>query len=311
MLFGFHFLLPTRITIGYKSSKSVDMAQERDRPNAVLPSTDQSAHAMTEPSGQSRITSTVSTTRSIRSEDRESLNKGNESSPSEDGQQVNLAKYGLPEAIKELSQVVPETLDSIIRASVENILSQITAEREVHLRLQEEERWKSEDNGERAKNKVRVVVTGKAVDRVLSKPTTTDGSHSSSEPLDTRLIHTPPPSEGIISLPTTMKPSPVTENETDFALETTSFEPRKNGSHTANTNSSSSNPKKWKLLRELFRRLSETDQYLGLFHHRSTGELHYPDLRSRLQITKQALHLSQETAFVSQHTSCVLSRSIC
>lgn len=297
------------------------MAQERDYATADMSPFNRPACPLTEPSEQSRRASTVSTADSREPEDKKSSNKGNGSFLPEDDQRVNLSKYRLPEALTKLNQVLPRTLDNVIKSSVENILSQVTAESEINWRLREEERLKSQDNGERSKKTRREVDKGKRVDRMRVRSTTAEGSNSSSEPFDARLVPTPPPSEQANSFPPTEKASPSTESELELApetaaatstdLTTANFGPRKNRSHTANTSSSSpSNPRKWQLLRTVFRKLSDTDPYLGLLRHHSTGDLNHPDLRTRLKKTKEALHLGQETGFVFPHTSHILFYSL-
>lgn len=297
------------------------MAQERDYPTFSLCSADRSACLLTGPNGQSRGVSAVSAAGFRDSEDRHSSNKGNGSSLPEEDQRVDLSKYGLPEALTKLNQVLPGTLENVIKSSVESILSQVTAESEINWRLQQE-RWKSHDSGERANEADRGVDKGKGVNRMITRSTTAEGSNSSSEPFHARLVPTPPPSEEAISLPTTEKASPATGSElelvsdtaaaTEMDLTTANSGPRKNRSHTVNTSpSSTSNPRKWQLLRTVFRRLSDTDPYLGLLRHHSTGDLHHSDLRSKLKKTKGVLHLGQETGFVFPHDSHELHPCCC
>lgn len=298
------------------------MAQEPDYPTFSLCSSDRSACLLTGPKGQPKGFSTVSTAGFRDSEDRQSSNKGNGSSLPEEDQRVDLNKYGLPEAVTKLNQVLPGTLENVINSSVENIISQVTAESELHWRLRAEERWKSGDGGERAKEADRGVDKGKGVNRMITGSTTAEGSNTSSEPFDSRLFPTPPPSEEAFSLPSTEKASPATGSELELASDTAAatemdltaanFGPRKNRSHTVNTSPfSPSNPRKWQLLRTVFRRLSDMDPYLGLLRHHSTGDLHHSDLRLKLKKTKGALHLGQETGFVFPHASHNLHPCCC
>ncbi|KUI66577.1 E3 ubiquitin-protein ligase arih1l [Cytospora mali] len=239
----------------------------------------------------------ISTTGSKDPEGRESPTKENDSFPPGDDKRVNLRKYGLPEALTKFNQVPPDTIDYLINSSVENILTQITAENEIQWCLQEAERRRSEHNSDQAKEGGGRLVKGKEVDRIPLISTSTGGSNSPSGLFDRRLVPTPPPSEETISFPTTDKASPSTESEISFPPETAATATATGSSSpTVNTSPSTpSNIKKRQFVKAVFGRLSDTDPYFGLLRHHSTGDLHQIDLGARLKKTKLALRFSQET----------------
>ncbi|KUI57546.1 E3 ubiquitin-protein ligase arih1l [Cytospora mali] len=268
------------------------MARDFDHSTTGIPLIELSTHLLRELSVNSP---TISTTGSKDPEERESPTKENESFPLGDDLRINLRKYGLPEALTKLNQVPPDTIDYLIKSSVENILTQVTAENEIQWCLQEAERRGSEQDSDQAKESGGGLVKGKGVDRIQFISPSTGCSDSPSDLFDRRLVPTPPPSEETTSYPTTEKASPSTKSEINFPSETAATATG-NSSPTANTSPSTpSNIKKHRFLKAVFGRLSDTDPYFGLIRHHSMGDLHQIDLRARLKKTKLALRLGQET----------------
>lgn len=284
------------------------MAQQPNHQNLDLCLSEWSTSSLPEPSGLCRRVSAASTTASEGSEDEQCLNKYKEFTSLEDDQWVDLSKYGLPEALTKPYQDLPETLESVIQSSVDNMLAQVAAESELHWRLKEEDRGRSEEDSDQSKDKGRILDKGKGVDRTSAVSTAAEGYNTPSRSSSHRLVLTPPPSKATSSVPSTEKASPSAESAFEFTpeaaptdgLTAANTRPRGNSSPTVNTSSSCpSNPKKRHLLWTVFRRLSDADPYLGLLRHHSTGELHQAsDLRERLKKTKKALYRNRETGFV-------------
>ncbi|KAK7729260.1 hypothetical protein SLS53_009290 [Cytospora paraplurivora] len=108
-------------------------------------------------------------------------NLGIDGAPPEDDQ-VDLTKYGLPEALTKVDQVLPEILDITINSSVDHIISQVTAESELRLNVQDEKRTFQEDVKQDVKRVGWAMDKGKAVERIPDVSTASDGLYTSSEP---------------------------------------------------------------------------------------------------------------------------------
>lgn len=219
----------------------------------------------------------------------------------EDNGVDDLAKYGPPDALMRVSQVMPPTVMNVIKNSISNVQAQVFAEKELHCRQKAEERLRAEEERGQVVGYVKPVDTckGKALEEAEPiEPVTGQISSAASDQTDSESFYTP--SEG--QTPTGDTNSAVAPEE--FAEENIVVDATSTPRPKA-TSTSAISPRRRDLLKAVLRKISDTDTRRRIVR-RSTGGLRHTELKAKFKQAKQLLQHTDptETAYVVPDSPC-------
>lgn len=181
-----------------------------------------------------------------------------------DNESIDLAKYGSPDALLRLNQIVLPTVMAVVKDSVEHVRSQVAAEIELNRRRGEGKRAHAESGSSVAVGKGKRVATAPAIEQVAS---------AASDRNDTEFFYAPTESHttpGRADTRCEVKPGKVIvqDNATEDILNTM--------------------PKRRDLLKTVLRKISDTGSRRRMIR-RSTRALRHHRLGEKLKHAKQVL----------------------
>ncbi|KAF3762556.1 hypothetical protein M406DRAFT_82840, partial [Cryphonectria parasitica EP155] len=208
---------------------------------------------------------------------------------------IDLAKYGPPDALVRLNQVVPSQVKAVIDSSIDNIRAQVAAETELHRQQKEqEERRKIEEKASQSVDESKISETNQVGpdDTPVSNATSI---HSDSESFCTA-------SEG-----RTMSLDSTSEAETEAVSLGAATEQTGLGAGSMGRPKSSSTlglpPRRRDLLKAVLQKIGDTDTRRRVLH-RSTGALRQSEAQLRAKFRHARETLQRQGVESSECISC-------